>query len=76
MGIRSAMFAIVFLLARPMFGSVGFQRATVPDSHGKPIAVGIWYPSGAEASSEPARTLHAERSDQRQDQPGMDYRLC
>ncbi|HKF49456.1 MAG TPA: dienelactone hydrolase family protein [Terracidiphilus sp.] len=39
--------------ARLCFGSVGFQEVTVPDPPGKPIAVGIWYPSSAQASAHP-----------------------
>ncbi len=41
------------LLSKSCFGSVGFQRITIPDPHGKPIAVGIWYPSHAPSSPQP-----------------------
>lgn len=53
MRMRIAVFAAAVLLATPSFGSVGFQQATVPDSQGKPIAVGIWYPSDAPAAPHP-----------------------
>lgn len=51
MGIRVASVVVAFLLlARSLFASVGFQEATIPDPHGKPIAVGIWYPSDVQPS--------------------------
>jgi predicted dienelactone hydrolase len=54
MGIRFASLVVAFLLlARSSFGSIGYQEVTVPDSQGKPIAVGIWYPSDAQASAHP-----------------------
>ncbi len=53
MGIRVVLFAIALLFARSSFGSVGFQKANVPDSQGRPIAVGIWYPSNAQPSPQP-----------------------
>ena len=53
MGIRIAVVAIALFSAKSLFASVGFQRATVPDPHGKPIAVAIWYPSDAQASPHP-----------------------
>jgi len=53
MGIRITVLAITLLFARSSFGSIGFQEATVPDFQGKPIAVGIWYPSNAQASPHP-----------------------
>ena len=33
--------------------NVGFQRVTVPDPEGKPLDVGIWYPSESEATAAP-----------------------
>jgi predicted dienelactone hydrolase len=36
---------MAFACATPAAGSVGFQQVSVPDANGKPIAVGIWYPS-------------------------------
>src|ERR1700730_18336051 len=42
---------IALLFARSSFGAVGFQQVTIPDPQGKPIAVGIWYPSDTRASS-------------------------
>src|SRR5262249_38828568 len=33
--------------------SVGYQQITVPDPDGKPLQVGIWYPSAASASLQP-----------------------
>jgi predicted dienelactone hydrolase len=40
------------LFSGSCFGSVGFQRITVSDPHGKLIAVGIWYPSNAQPSAQ------------------------
>jgi len=31
-------------------GTVGYQQVTVPDPNGKPLQVGIWYPTAASAS--------------------------
>ena len=49
--------ALTLLLALPVStsaaGSVGFQRAAVPDAGGTPREVGIWYPSDAPASAQP-----------------------
>jgi predicted dienelactone hydrolase len=54
MRICVASLALAFLLfARSAFGSIGFQEITIPDSHGKEIAVGIWYPSNAQPSAHP-----------------------
>ena len=44
---------IVLMFAKASAGSVGFQQVTVPDPEGKPIEVGIWYPSVGHASSQP-----------------------
>jgi len=33
--------------------TVGFQQLKVPDPQGKPLAVGIWYPSDAAATNAP-----------------------
>jgi predicted dienelactone hydrolase len=44
-------------MASPLFGSVGYQGATVPDGQGKPIAIGIWYPTQAPASQHPIGLL-------------------
>ena len=47
-------FAIFFVsAATARAGSVGFQRATVPDSDGTSREVGIWYPSDAPAAPQP-----------------------
>jgi predicted dienelactone hydrolase len=45
------MFALV--LARASDASVGFQQVTVPDTEGKPLSVGIWYPSDGQPSPQP-----------------------
>lgn len=37
-------------LAKPAVGSVGFQQVTMVDPQGKPIVVGIWYPSSGPVS--------------------------
>jgi len=34
-------------------GNVGYQQITVPDPDGKPLQVGVWYPSAASASLQP-----------------------
>src|SRR5882762_4193864 len=44
---------IVLMFAKASAGTVGFQQVTVPDPEGKPLAVGIWYPSVGQASSQP-----------------------
>ena len=50
---RLTVLALV-LFADPLSrASVGFQNVTVPDPHGKPLPVGIWYPSSGTASSQP-----------------------
>jgi predicted dienelactone hydrolase len=36
---------LVAVLAAPVFAAVGFQQLSVPDPDGKPLAVGLWYPS-------------------------------
>jgi predicted dienelactone hydrolase len=41
------------MFAKAIAGTVGFQQETIPDRKGKPIEVGIWYPSVAQASSQP-----------------------
>jgi predicted dienelactone hydrolase len=53
MGIRISVLAVALLFVKSSFASVGFHRVTVPDPQGKPIAVGIWYPSHAKASPHP-----------------------
>jgi predicted dienelactone hydrolase len=50
MGKRITVFALALLFAKFSFAAVGFQRVTVPDPQGKPIAAAIWYPSDAQAS--------------------------
>jgi len=53
-------FLILFLISVGSFlgagtadAAVGFLQVTVPDNAGKPITVGIWYPSQAPVKSEP-----------------------
>lgn len=46
-------FAIAVLFAQGAKETVGFQQATVPDTAGKPLTVGIWYPSKTAALSAP-----------------------
>ncbi len=48
--IVSTLAVFILFTATAAAGSVGFQRATVPDSDDKPREVGIWYPSDAPAS--------------------------
>lgn len=50
------MVALLFL-GKAASASVGFQETSIPDPHGKPIAVGIWYPSSAAASEHPLGLL-------------------
>ena len=33
------------ILAAPALATVGFQQVSVPDPKGKPLSVGVWYPS-------------------------------
>lgn len=47
-----ASLALVFIAIAPSHTSVGFQQVSVPDPQGKPLTVGIWYPSGDPASYE------------------------
>jgi predicted dienelactone hydrolase len=42
--------AMLLILAQRPSGTVGFQQMTVPDPEGKPLVVGIWYPSEGQAS--------------------------
>jgi predicted dienelactone hydrolase len=53
MRIHIVALVIALLFARASFGAVGFQQVTVPDDQGKPIVVGIWYPSNTPSSSHP-----------------------
>jgi predicted dienelactone hydrolase len=43
--------ALIFALNA--YAAVGFQQITVPDPEGRPLAVGIWYPSDSQASPHP-----------------------
>ncbi len=49
----AALVMLVLAAAPGAAGAVGFQRAAVPDSDGKPREVGMWYPSEAPASPQP-----------------------
>ena len=51
MRIACAALVLLALAATPAF-SAGFERVSVPASSGPPLEVGIWYPSGAPASSQ------------------------
>jgi predicted dienelactone hydrolase len=53
MTFRIILLAIVLLFVRVSFAAVGFQNTMVLDTHGKPIAIGIWYPSNAQPSPHP-----------------------
>ncbi len=50
MRIHVVSLAIALLFARSSFAAVGFEEATVPDSQGEAIEVGIWYPSNGQSS--------------------------
>jgi predicted dienelactone hydrolase len=52
MKIATAALATLLLTTTPAL-SAGFERVTVPDPDGPPLEAGIWYPSGAPASSQP-----------------------
>jgi predicted dienelactone hydrolase len=58
---RVSLFVVALLCcvccATSASASVGFQETTIPDPHGRPIAVGIWYPSSAKASPHPLGLL-------------------
>src|SRR5215510_7646801 len=45
-------FVLGLVLAKACVASVGFQQLTVPDPNGKPLSVGIWYPSQSHPSSQ------------------------
>lgn len=45
--------AITMLFAQGTPGTVGFQQVTVSDLSGKPLTVGIWYPSDGAVSNAP-----------------------
>lgn len=51
MKIATAVMATLLLATAPAL-SAGFERVTVPDPDGPPLEAGIWYPSGAPASSQ------------------------
>jgi predicted dienelactone hydrolase len=45
--------AMTMLFAQGIPGTAGFQQVTVPDPSGKPLIVGIWYPSNGAVSNAP-----------------------
>jgi predicted dienelactone hydrolase len=45
--------AILLFFARVPPASVGFEQVSVPDPEGKPLVVGVWYPSDAQPSPHP-----------------------
>jgi predicted dienelactone hydrolase len=53
MRIWTVFVAIMLMFAKASAGTVGFQQVAVPDPEGRPIEVGIWYPSVGQASSQP-----------------------
>jgi predicted dienelactone hydrolase len=53
MNLAVLFFSLAMLFAQGPPATVGFQQATVPDAGGKPLTVGIWYPSEAPAKSVP-----------------------
>jgi predicted dienelactone hydrolase len=58
MRMRLSIFIVVFLFcATSAFAEVGFQETSIPDPHGKQIAVGIWYPSVTKPSPHPLGLL-------------------
>lgn len=54
---RVSIFMVALCCATSAFASVGFQEISIPDPHGKPIAIGIWYPSSATPSLHPLGLL-------------------
>jgi len=55
-----AFLAIALLVTRSPLAAVGFQETTVPDSKGAAIAVGIWYPTDAQASPHALRLFEQD----------------
>jgi predicted dienelactone hydrolase len=53
MNLAALFFSMAMLFAQGTAGTVGFQQVTVPDAGGKPLTVGIWYPSEAPTLSVP-----------------------
>ena len=50
--LRAIVILLAALIASPA-GAAGFQYGTAPDPDGKPIELGIWYPSDAPVSAQP-----------------------
>jgi predicted dienelactone hydrolase len=50
--LRAVVILLTALIASPA-GAAGFQYGTAPDPDGKPIELGIWYPSDAQVSPQP-----------------------
>lgn len=48
-GLRTTVALLVTLLASPAF-AVGFQYLSIPDDTGRPIEIGIWYPSRSDVA--------------------------
>jgi predicted dienelactone hydrolase len=48
----AALAAVLTLSAGQALAAVGFQHFTIPDPEGKPIEVGVWYPTDAQARPE------------------------
>jgi predicted dienelactone hydrolase len=52
MRLLSALVFVVALMALPAQAAVGFQHFTIPDPHGQPMEVGVWYPTDAPPRTE------------------------
>jgi hypothetical protein len=53
MSLAACCIAMMMLFAQGMPETAGFQQVTVPDPSGKPLNVGIWYPSNGAVSNAP-----------------------
>lgn len=53
MKLAACCIAMTILIAQGIPGTAGFQQVAVPDPSGKPLTVGIWYPSNGAVSNTP-----------------------
>jgi predicted dienelactone hydrolase len=55
-----AVLGVLLILARASPIDIGFRQIQVPDPPGKPLTIGIWYPSSSHASSQPLGPFHQD----------------
>lgn len=60
MRVAIAVFGLILLVIPACAVDVGFRQIEVPDPPGKPLTLGIWYPSSAHASSQPLGFFHQD----------------